>query len=437
MDFQNERAGAGARLFAAMAAATVASLSLYVPAQAAGPKFTTLYAFCQEANCTDGMNPYTAPPFLVASGVIYGTTERGGDNNIGTFYQLTPKHGKYTFKRIYSFCVDPPYCTDGGYPIGHLIQDTKGNLYGVAGYGSRIFELSPNADRSKWTEKVVFNFVDIANQGIFPAGGLTYKGMTDGKPYDGKSPLYGMTTAGGTTNDGVVYRLTPGGDQWTEDVLYTFCQKDNCNDGSSPGLAALLLDGKGDLYGTTQFGGANGKGVVFKLSGSGSSWKETVLYNFCSQELCPDGQNPNSGLVADSKGDLFGTTLSTPKNGGVVYRVHPARKAKYDVLDAVCDDVCDDGDTFWAPVTIDKSGNIFALANHGGTGVGFGGTLIELVHKGKKYQPTVLYNFCSQTGCADGQTPLAPVVIDSKGALYGTTNVGGSGGGGIVFRLQP
>ena len=180
-----------------------------------------------------------------------------------------------------------------------------------------------------------------------------------------------------------MFRLTPRG---VETVLYSFCAQTNCADGALPEAAgpSLIVDKRGNLYGTTAAGGANnisfpgGVGTVFELMPSGT---ETLLYSFCAQTNCTDGATPTAGLIMDKAGNLYGTTF------------------------------------------------------HGG-GTSDDGTVFELTHRGTE---TVLYSFCAQTDCGDGALPQAGLIMDKAGNLYGTTVQGGANNflGGVVFQLTP
>src|SRR5207253_4069241 len=109
-----------------------------------------------------------------------------------------------------------------------------------------------------------------------------------------------------------------------ETVLYDFCSAANCADGQAP-VAGVIIDGAGKLYGTTEGGGENGQGVVFGLSLAGTGWTETVLHSFCTQTNCLDGQLPFAGVIIDGAGNLYGTTFVGGENGsGVVFRLSPA-----------------------------------------------------------------------------------------------------------------
>lgn len=240
-------------------AASIASAFLFIPLNpAAAHTFRVLHSFCSRSYCLDGQTP-KYPPISDSNGVLYGTTAFGGGGS-GVVYSLTPNGTGYDFKVLYSFIATP------GSP---LIVDTKGNLYGTTVVGGAynkgaFFELKHNADRTVWTEVVRYSFCPSNSSpcpdGQYPSGPMTYPGAESGAPYDGVSPIYGVTPNGGTGN------------------------------------------------------GGNGAGVSFRITpvSGHTTWKEKILYNFCSQTGCTDGSGPSGGLIIDSHEHLFGTTL----NGG-------------------------------------------------------------------------------------------------------------------------
>ncbi len=155
-----------------------------------------------------------------------------------------------------------------------------------------MFKLSPSGAYT-----VLHNFcgLPLCSDGANPQAGLIA---------DSKGNFYGTTVSGGASGGGVVFELSPSG---TETVLYSFCSKPSCSDGYAPAFSGLIIDGSGNLYGTTIGGGAFGSnGTVFKVSPSGT---ETVLYSFCSKPSCTDGALPFTSLIADSNGNLYGTTF--------------------------------------------------------------------------------------------------------------------------------
>jgi uncharacterized repeat protein (TIGR03803 family) len=203
----------------------------------------------------------------------------------------------------------------------------------------------------------------------------------------------------------------------TESVFYSFCAQNNCTDGENP-YAGLVFDQKGNLYGTTYTGGAYDEcsgnencGVVFKLTPKG---KETVLYTFCAQTNCTDGENPYAGLVFDQKGNLYGTTVNGGAHGvGVVFKLTP--EGKETVLYSFCaQDNCPDGYGSSAGLVLDQEGKLYGATLYGGPYGG--GVVFKLTPEGKE---TVLHSFCQQGyPCSDGAAPQAGLVFDQKGNLY-------------------
>src|SRR5437762_3339121 len=154
-------------------------------------------------------------------------------------------------------------------------------------------------------EQVLYRFCPQKNcdGGVHPHAGLIM---------DGAGNLYGTAAEGGVYNvsygGGTVFKLAPnGGTGWTETVLYSFCSQTGCTDGDFP-YAALIVDGAGNLYGTTYFGGSLNAGTVYRPSQTSTGWSQTVLYSFCSQTGCTDGAGPAAGLIMDGAGNLYGTT---------------------------------------------------------------------------------------------------------------------------------
>ena len=217
-----------------------------------------------------------------------------------------------------------------------------------------------------------------------------------GAPYDGTSPLYGIAEYGGQNAMGTVFRLKPTSKgQWSARTLYSFCAQAGCADGSDP-AHDLLLDASGNLYGVTGAGGGAGNpGVVFKLSASpNASWHQTVLHAFCAAPDCADGQSPSGGLVMDSAGNLYGTTYGGGGNGyGVVFELSPGSAGwTYQVLNDFCwQDSCGDGRNPQAGLIIDSAGNLYGTTTAGGS-YGYG-VVFELRPTSTGWSPTVLYSF--------------------------------------------
>jgi uncharacterized repeat protein (TIGR03803 family) len=248
---------------------------------------------------------------------------------------------------------------------------------------------------------------------------------------DAKGNLYGATYAGGIDNCsfgcGVVFKVDRAGNVG---ILYSFTGTGG--DGESPD-ASLIEDRSGNLYGTTVFGGTAGYGTVFKVENNG---KETVLYSFTGSQQ--DGKFPYAGLLRDAKGDLYGTNIYSGNTScndgggpgcGTVYKV--GKIGKETVLYRFTG-VGGDGSFPLAGLVQDASGNLYGTTWGGGSGFG---TVYKLDKKGKE---TVLYAF---SGGADGGFPYyGQLVIDSQGNLYGATPYGGSsncsGGCGVVYKVD-
>ena len=209
-------------------------------------------------------------------------------------------------------------------------------------------------------------------------------------------------------------------------MLYSFTGPP---DGEWP-KSALVQDSAGNLYGTTEYGGANGYGTVFKVATTG---KETVLYSFCSQSGCVDGSYPYSGLVRDSAGNLYGTTVDGGANGdGTVFKL--ATTGKETVLYSFCSQSgCVDGAYPFSSLVRDTAGNLYGSTQYGGANDD-AGTVFEVATTGKE---TVLHSFCSQSGCADGGYGISGLLRDSAGNLYGTAFYDGVYGNGTVFKITP
>jgi uncharacterized repeat protein (TIGR03803 family) len=319
--------------------------------------------------------------------------------------------------------------TDGYYPEAGLIVDAAGNLYGttVAGgaYNSgTVFELTPAAGGG-WTEKVLYSFSGNGTDGRAPYAGLIF---------DAAGNLYGTTQYGGTYGLGTVFELTPaGGGSWTEKVLYSF--SGNGTDGATP-EAGLIFDAAGNLYGTTYQGGTYGYGTVFELTpAGGGGWTEQVLHSFNNNGA--DGSLPAAGLIFDAAGNLYGTTSygGTYFYYGTVFELTPAAGGGWteQVLHSFNNNGTDGITPLSAGLIFDAAGNLYGTTFAGGT-YGYG-TVFELTPAGGgSWTEKVLHNFGNGT---DGAGPLAGLIFDAAGNLYGTTGGGSSYGDGTVFELTP
>jgi len=334
-----------------------------------------------------------------------------------------PSPDVVTFKTLVSFDG-----INGGNPIATPVQGRDGNLYGTTALG--LGGSAPSGNAFKVTLSgaltVLYTFCAITNC----ADGSAPTGLTLGT--DGS--FYGTTFFGGASGNGIVFKITPGG---TLTTLYNFCSLTNCADGLNPEGpgAQLALGTHGNLYGTTEGGGANNNnGTVFKITPGGTL---TTIYNFCSLPYCSDGSIPTSALTQATDGNFYGTTAQGGANGqGTFYKITP--KGALTTLYNFCFlPSCTDGNgAYVAPVQA-PNGDFYGITEFGGAN-GWG-TIFKITPSGTL---TTIYNFCSQANCADGGTPVG-LVLASDGNFYGATyngalnTCGVFGGCGTLFRITP
>jgi len=334
------------------------------------------------------------------------------------------------------------------FPYSALIFDAAGNLYGTTGNGGQysqgnVFELSPQGG-GVWTFKELHSFGD-GNDGQSPWGGSLL--------LDPSGNLYGTTRYGGTAlcdplqpvGCGIVFELSPtaGGD-WTYKVLHDFNGNGAGTDGYHPN-GGLIMDSSGNLYGTTLSGGIYASalvgGTVFELKPTAKgAWKEQVLHNFSGGLY--DGNYPQCTLAFDSAGNLYGTTnlggvanVLLGGNGTVFQMTHTAGGwSERLILNFNADSSGFSGVAPLAGVIFDKAGNLYGTTEYGGTYLY--GNVFELTRSGgNKWTETVLHSF--NFNGQDGQEPWDPLILDATGNLYGTTFQGGVAGAGTVFKLTP
>jgi uncharacterized repeat protein (TIGR03803 family) len=236
---------------------------------------------------------------------------------------------------------------------------------------------------------------------------------------------YGSTHFGGNKGYGVIFLVASAG-ELTD--LYSFCSLPACADGEFPVVAPILGD-DGNLYGTTTSGGnSTYSGTAYKLTTAG---KLTTLYTFCPKLFCSDGEYP-MGLIQASNGNFYGVAEKGGKyQYGTFFELGSAGQFK--LLHTFCaQQRCVDGATPEASPMQASDGNFYGTASSGGS---HGQGVVYKITPAGSY--TVLYNFCSRAGCADGAAPEAPLVQDANGNFYGTTIIGGSSGNGTVFEITP
>ena len=374
-------------------------------------------------NTYDGFTPYS-PLTIGPDGKLYGTTFAGG--------------------------AGPDYCSDGSgnYPCGS------------------VFQLTPPAEEGlPWEEALIYSFGSEWPDALQP--------LNAGLIMDASGNIYGTTPFGGTFSDncggywcGTVFQLvapTGKGGSWARNLIYQFEDAGDFNDGFQP-LAGLVFDNKGNLYGTTSGGGiASGyqSGTVYRLSpsapGSGP-WTETVLYNFQGGNGNPDGSFPESNLLVDNKGNLFGTTLSggTGNCGGqgsgcgTIFELSPpnVNGGAWTETTLYSFQGGSDGN---GPngIILGKDGNFYGttqgkldnvcIVSRESSNCGTVFKLSPPNTQGAPWTETTLYRF----GGLRGRYPLGDLVSDAEGRLYGTTAYGGNGsdrfypGSGTIFMLIP
>lgn len=320
---------------------------------------------------------------------------------------------------------------NGGKPVGPLIADQGGNIYGTtevggpSGYGV-VFQLSPNGDGS-WSDTTLHRF--LGSDGAYPDGGLTM---------DAKGNLYGATFAGGSQGGGVAFELSAGDKKgWSYSVLYQFGGPDS-GTGSNPN-GNLTFDANGNIYGTTQLGGSKvctgtpgPCGIVYELTPTRSgSWTENALYSFGGP---PDGSFPYSPLIPDSAGNLYGTTSEggTGKCNdgegnvigcGTVFELTPSKSGWSETT--LYNFSKNEFGAPGSPLVFDTAGSLYSTTGY---------DVFQLQPDGDTWTKTTIYEFTE--GIA-GTIPSGGVVFDTRGNLYGTTASSGLEGYSTVFRLSP
>jgi uncharacterized repeat protein (TIGR03803 family) len=391
---------------------TVLTLVLLLAAGAWASTETVLYNF---TGGSDGGYPNDLGLLVRDSlGNLYGTTEYGGTCGYGTVFQLSSAG---TEKVLYSFCNG----ADGAYPLAGVTMDPSGKIYGtneIGGAGSCgiVFELSGS------TLTTLHAFTCGSD------GGYPYASVIRDK----KGDLYGTAQSGGTNGYGVAYEISSG----SYSVIYNFCSVSGCTDGKNP-TSGLVEDKKGNLYSVTPQGGTSNFGIVFELSKSGSTWAEAVLHNFAGGSS--DGAYPYfAGLTLGTqkigkkkKSVIFGVTQQGgPGSVGTAFELTKSMTA-YSLT--LLHSFTGSGDGAYPEGTLTYLGNKLFGTTNGGSSSDYG-TVFELTRKKKTWTHTVLYTF---TGHSDGGYPYSGVVGDSSGNLYGVTQVGGTSGAGVAYKVKP
>ena len=313
---------------------------------------------------------------------------------------------------LYSFNPD-----GAGNPGARLLVQKNalfGTTGGQAGTDGTVFELKKSGN--SWTESTLVTF--NGSNGAYPAAGLIV---------DANGNLYGTTSSASTYNGGTVFELTPSGKGWNFQTIWSFGNTAT-HDGDYP-TCDLLMDSTGAIYGTTAQGGTNNDGTVFKLTQSGGVWTDSVLYSFASGN---DGRLPENGLVMDSSGALYGTTIEGgPQGEGVVFELKPnGNNWTESVLHSFGSGM--DGETpGYGSLLLTSGGALYGTTTYGGTADW--GIAYELTPSGSKWKEKILHNFGTVGGDGDGAS--GALIKGQSGAMYGTTRLGGVNFDGTVYTL--
>ncbi len=404
--------------------AILSILLALAPVGWAGSKYKVLYNF---KGGDDGIDPHGNLVFD-AAGNLYGTTAQGGGTSAchgeyqgcGIVFQLKPRSsGQWKENVLYSFTNG----STGGVGLeGNLVLDTAGNVYGTAYWGDSdfegtVFELTPGSNG--WTEKDIYAFCPSGcDDGGSPASGVIF---------DNAGNLYGTATAGGADGGGVIFKLAPSNGSWTESVLYSFCPYNFCRGGWYPW--GLTRTANGDLYSTTTYGGnyfwpcvpGDGCGAVFKFDPNSGDY--AALHRFDGR----DGAFPNSAVVLDEQGNVYGTTTNDGAFGcGTVFQLSPEAKGgwtynvRYNLRTTAS----------VGSMVIDSAGDLYGASS--GACQNQAGEIFKLTHSDNRHwQYTPIYTFDT------GAEPSSGLIYDKEGNLYGTAASGGTYGYGFVFEVTP
>ena len=389
--------------------------ALHAPAML-GQTFSVIHTFT--GTIAGGAFPFAG--VTIRGNTLYGT-ELGYYNGV---YQLSHSGSNWLFSTVAAL-------PDNHALYARVVFGPDGHLYGTSFAGGRysqgaVFELtSPvgvcKTARCPWTVNNVHDF-GSGNDGQGPNYGDLI--------WDQQGNIYGTTYYGGTFANGTVYELMPSGNGYTESILYSFSGRP---DGAIP-WAGLVFDNKGNLFGTTAAGGSKDAGTVFELSYvPGVGWMEHVLYSF---QYASDGAIPQGGLIFDSHGNLYGTTLVGGNGGGTVFELSPSGDTwAFKLLHSFTD-----SGRPQESLSLDGAGNLYGTTTYGGI-YGFG-NIFKLSNTDNGWVYTSLHDF---TGGTDGNGPTSYVAIDTDGTLYGIATAGGDpncwlnpgDGCGVVWKIKP
>jgi uncharacterized repeat protein (TIGR03803 family) len=397
--------------------------ALVSPASAADTE-SVVYNF---TGGNDGGNP-AAQLIFDSAGNMYGTSVVGGLYGCGTVFQLSFSGSQWNQTVLFDFDC---YAT-GKNPYGGVILDSAGNLYGTTVAGGSggdctgdgcgvVYQLAKSGDT--WNETVLYSFTG-GDDGFGPGSALVM---------DKAGNLYGAAPDGGAYQEGVVYQLALNNGQWMQTVIHAFTGGD---DGAVGSLGPLLLDASGGLNGVTELGGKYSAGVAFRLSRAGNTWNYSTLYAF---QGLPDAGFPYGGLIADSRGRLYGATYFGGTGGlGSVFEL--ASGATGTVLTRWKESVLysfqggDDASFPTSTLVFDAAGNLYGTSSSGGVPSCDCGTVFKLTPRPGGWDESVLHSF---GGATDGLYPTYGLTSDGNGHYFGVTPAGGLYRQGVVYQITP
>jgi uncharacterized repeat protein (TIGR03803 family) len=363
---------------------------------------------------------------LDAGGNLYGTTAAGGtgscsnqaEQGCGTVFKLKHAGSGWILNTLYSFLGNG----DGAYPNDGVFFGTDGALYGSTTVGGlpgcsgpgcgTVYRLTPPATfcptvNCSWVKTMLYQFTG-GNDGTDPTGQLVF---------DHSGNIYGTSASGGGNGEGTAYELARSGGNWAFNLLYSF-------NAQIANPYNVVLDSAGRLYGPAG-GGANGWGVIYQLTSSGSGWTATSLYNFQNGN---DGEAGLGGVIIDGSGNLYGTTdHGGAGNDGTAFKLTSSGGWNFSLLHGFSGG---DGCGPAARPTMDAAGNLYGTTVCDGP-YGFG-TVFKLTFSNDGWSYSDLHDF---TGGSDGGYPSGAVAVDANGNVYGTAVSGGASNYGVIFEI--
>jgi len=353
------------------------------------------------------------------AGNLYGTTTWGGTGGAGVVFRLAHAGSGWVLTTLYNF----DYNANGAYPESGVIFGPDGSLYGMTGeagqYGYGVVYRLRPSPAACKSADCPWEETVL----------YSFTGGADGKypghanvVFDQAGNLYGTTTSGGDENGGVVFKLTPSNGGWIQSTLWSFATQGG---GSAP-ESGVIFDSAGNLYGTTNYGGTYDAGIVYELSPSGSGWTEQTLASIAFPNT-----NTCGGVVMDGEGNLFGAAgcFAYGYPGGV-FELTPSNGAwTFNVLHAFSPGGSVEGP--WDTPTLDAAGNVYGTSIS--TGAFGAGEVFKLTPSNGGWIFTSLASFDS----TNGASPVGSVIVDAAGNIYGTTFSGGADGYGTVWEITP